>query len=324
MPFSRWTFLTLNSSAAYRLTRYSESLDAQGVQVPEPFTRSYFDIRTEAVGPVFTKIWDAAAGSAAERYKHVIEPAFTYQQITPVENYKAAPVLSNASDFVVSGVARLTYGLTNRLLRRDRPREGAPGAAREFLSVAIQQTYYSDAEASQYDSTYASAIQGRTPVDLSPVALTVRYSPTLSTSATMRLEHDVSGGGLQSLTASGNVNAGPHSASVNLSRRRIVETSPAELFLGGSGSVAFHDGRVRGTYSMNWDISRSTVVSQTVTGTYFAQCCGFGVEFQNYNYPQISSSFPIPADRRVNFTFTLAGLGTFSNFFGAFGTGTQR
>jgi LPS-assembly protein len=75
VPVSRWTFLTLNTSAAYRLTYYSESKNAAGVQVPEPLTRSFFDLRADAIGPVFTKIWDAAPGSTAERYKHVIEPA---------------------------------------------------------------------------------------------------------------------------------------------------------------------------------------------------------------------------------------------------------
>jgi hypothetical protein len=49
-----------------------------------------------------------------------------------------------------------------------------------------------------------------------------------------------------------------------------------------------------------------------------AQCCGFEVEVQNYNYPA-TTGFPIPADRRFNVSFVLAGLGTFSNFFGAFG-----
>jgi hypothetical protein len=60
------------------------------------------------------------------------------------------------------------------------------------------------------------------------------------------------------------------------------------------------------------------VVSQSIHTNYYAQCCGFGLEVQNFHYPQVSS-FPIPADRRINFSFTLAGLGTFSNFFGAFG-----
>ena len=323
VPVSRWTFLTLNTSAAYRLTRYSESLTERGVQVPEPFTRSFFDLRADAVGPVFTKIWDAAATSRAERYKHVIEPLFGFQQITPVDDYQRTPILSNANDFIVSGVSRLTYGLTNRLLRRDRPREGASGNARELLSISLQQTYYSEREASQYDPTYVSTTQGRRLTDLSPVALTVRYSPTLSTSATMRMEHDVSGEGLQSLTASGSVYMGPQSASASLSRRRILSSSPTETVLSGSTNLSFLDTRVRTSYTMTWDIARSTLVNQMLTATYFAQCCGFGVEFQNYNYPQISSSYPLPADRRINFSFTLAGLGTFSNFFGAFG-GTQR
>jgi LPS-assembly protein len=324
VPVSRWTFLTFNTTAGYRYTRFSESLNAERVQVAAPITRSYLDFRSEAVGPVFTKIWDAAADSAAERYKHVIEPTFSYQQITDVNNYQSVPVLSNASEFIVSGAARVTYGLTNRLLRRDRPREGAAGTAREFLSLSIQQTYYSDEEASQYDSTYVSSTPGRPLVDLSPVAVTVRYSPTLASSATMRLEHDVSGSGLQSLTASGNLYFGTHSATVSLNRRRIFETSAPEVSLSGGGNVSFLDGRVRGSYSMYWDIERQQVVNQAVNATYFAQCCGFGLEFQNYNYGQLSSSIPIPADRRFNFSFTLAGLGTFSNFFGAFGGGTER
>jgi hypothetical protein len=37
---------------------------------------------------------------------------------------------------------------------------------------------------------------------------------------------------------------------------------------------------------------------------------------QKYNY---SSGSPLPSDTRFNFGFVLAGLGTFSNFFGAFG-----
>jgi LPS-assembly protein len=324
MPFSRWTFLTLNTSTAYRLTRYSESLNDQGIQVPVPFNRSYFDIRADAVGPVFTKIWDAASDSRAERFKHVIEPAFGYQQTTPIDDFRRTPLLTNNADFVIGGAARFTYGLTNRLLRRDRPRDGLPGAAREFLSVSLQQTYYSDSEASQYDPTYASSVTTRSPVDLSPVALTVRYSPTLTTSASMRIEQDVSGDGLQSLSATGNVYFGTHSANASLSRRRLDKNATADTYLNTGASTSFAGGRMSATYSLSWDIERNYIQSQAMSATYFAQCCGFGVEFQNYNYAQFSSSIPVPSDRRINFSFTLAGLGTFSNFFGAFGGNSVR
>ena len=51
-----------------------------------------------------------------------------------------------------------------------------------------------------------------------------------------------------------------------------------------------------------------------------AQCCGVQVEYQQFNFPD-TAGFPLSSDRRINFGFVLAGLGTFSNFFGAFGGG---
>ena len=52
--------------------------------------------------------------------------------------------------------------------------------------------------------------------------------------------------------------------------------------------------------------------------SYLAQCCGIQADFQKFNYPQFAY-FPIASDLRFNVSFVLAGLGTFSNFFGAFG-----
>jgi hypothetical protein len=46
-------------------------------------------------------------------------------------------------------------------------------------------------------------------------------------------------------------------------------------------------------------------------------------EVQKYNY-FVGSGIPVPSDTRFNFSFVLAGLGTFSNFFGAFGGNTLR
>ena len=42
------------------------------------------------------------------------------------------------------------------------------------------------------------------------------------------------------------------------------------------------------------------------------------MEFQKFT-TRSPFELPIPSDRRFNFSFVLAGLGTFSNFFGAFG-----
>jgi hypothetical protein len=78
------------------------------------------------------------------------------------------------------------------------------------------------------------------------------------------------------------------------------------------------NGRVGTDYSINWDIQRETVIQQRIVGFYNAQCCGIVLEYQEYNPGAFSGSL-FPKDRRFNLGFTLAGIGTFSNFFGNFG-----
>jgi LPS-assembly protein len=317
VPLSRLTFLSLNTSAAYRTTHYSRSFDARGRVVSQSLFRQYLSVRSDVVGPVFTRIWDLEGGFA-ERLKHVVEPTFTMDYTTGINNYKRTPVLSDLSDFVVGGATRFTYGLNNRFFYRGRPVDGVRGQTREFVTVGVQQTYYSNSESSQYDTTYASAYRGRKLVDLSPVSLNVRVSPTTVLDANSRVEYDVSGGGLQIFTAGSNVNFAVGSANVSYSRRHLTKTSPVDSYLSSSTTLRFRNGRATGTYGLSWDVGRSTIVSQNVIGSYLAQCCGLQLEFQKFNYPQFGS-FPIPADRRFNLSFVLAGLGTFSNFFGAFG-----
>jgi hypothetical protein len=250
--------------------------------------------------------------------KHVIEPAFSVDYTTNIESVRQTPLLSDQSDFVVSGATRFTYSLTNRFFYRGRPVNGLRGQTREFVTVGLQQSYYSNRQSSQFDTTYASSSQSRRPVQLSPIALLARVTPTSILDATTRVEYDVSGAGLQVLTVGANLTGTLATAGVNYSRRRLTRTSTPDDFLTSTTSVRFLEGRVTGTYGLSWNIARSYIQSQSAMLGYMAQCCGFQVDFQNYSYPK-TSGFPIPADRRINFSFVLAGLGTFSNFFGAFG-----
>ncbi len=318
-PLSRLSFLTINNSASFRSTSYSRSLDEKGVLGPEGLTRQYMELRSDIIGPVFTRIWDVPEAGFAEKLKHVIEPAFSVDYTTSIDDYQRTPVLSDISDFVVGGASRVTYGLNNRLFYRGRTVEGVRGQTREFVTVGIQQTYYSNPESSQYDTAYASAYRGKPLSDVSPLAMTVRVSPTTGFDSSTRAEYDVSGrGGLEILTTSGNLSGRSGSVGLSYSRRNLTTGTKPDNYLSGSTSARLRDGRVTANYSLSWDIARAYIVSQSVHLSYFAQCCGFQVEFQRYNYPK-SSGFPVPSDRRFNMSFVLAGLGTFSNFFGAFG-----
>jgi LPS-assembly protein len=324
VPLSRLTFLSLNTSAAYRTTHYSRSaLIALGPTVEEPYLRHYMTLRSDVVGPVFTRIWDLQGGFA-ERLKHVIEPAFTVDFTSRIADYTRTPVVSDQSDFVVSGATKYTYGLTNRVFARGRTVDGVRGTTREILTLGLQQTYYSNPQSGGFDNSYQSTYGNRRPVDLSPLALTARAAPVAAVDTNMRVEYDTSRGrGLQSVSIGGNLNAAAMSAGANYSYSRVDRNAPSNKFIQGSTSMRWLDGRATGTYNVGWDIARSYIVSQNVVVSYLAQCCGLTVEFQKFNYAQLGDNLALPSDTRFNFGFILAGLGTFSNFFGAFG-GTQR
>jgi LPS-assembly protein len=314
VPLSRLTFLSVNTSASYRATRYSRSAGPTGGTVDDPYFRQYSSLETDIVGPVFTRIWDRPESVFAERLKHLIEPAFKIDLTSRIEDYTRTPVVGDQSEFVVSSAADFTYGLTNRFFARGKAVGQAQGQTREFLTVGLQQTAYSNPESARYDSTYQSTYGYSRPLDLSPIALTARVSPSGVLDGNLRLEYDVAGLGMALLSAGGGVNGRLASANFNYSRRSVDDSS----FLSGSTTMRWLDGRATGTYSLSWDIARAYVVSQSIVGSYLAQCCGIQLEFQKFNYPN-SSDFPISNDTRFNFGFILAGLGTFSNFFGAFG-----
>ena len=77
--------------------------------------------------------------------------------------------------------------------------------------------------------------------------------------------------------------------------------------------------RLGGTYSFNYDLRRDSFLQQRYLAYYNAQCCGFAVEYQTFNFDGGFAGVPIPQDRRFNISFTLAGIGSFSNVLGAFG-----
>jgi hypothetical protein len=270
---------------------------------------------------VFTKLWDTPGSGYSERMKHVIEPAFTIDYTTPINNYKRTPLLTDTSDFVVGGTSRFTYGLTNRLMYRGKTVDGVRGQTREFVTIGLQETYYSNSESSKYDTSYSSSNTSGKPVNLSPVSLTVRVSPSAKVDANTRVEYDVSGLGLAVLGVGSTVSAGLSSGSLQLSRQHLTRTSQPNTYFSGSTSLHSPNGHFTGTYALSWDLTHSTIVTQNVMATYMAQCCGLQMEFQKFH---LVSSAPIPSDRRFNVSFVLAGLGTFSNFFGAFGGNSLR
>jgi hypothetical protein len=115
------------------------------------------------------------------------------------------------------------------------------------------------------------------------------------------------------------------------SRRRFIPELPdfddpdrATHALSAATTLRSRSNRVGGTYSFDYDFHRDFFLQQRVLAYYNAQCCGVVVEWQTFNFQGVPG-VTVSQDRRFNISFSLAGIGTFSNFLGALaGQPTQR
>ncbi|HWP98879.1 MAG TPA: putative LPS assembly protein LptD [Vicinamibacterales bacterium] len=328
-PLARWPFLSVNTSVAWRATWWSRSQDAETrLPLEESLSRRYFDLQASVTGPVFTRIFDTPGFGYAERLKHVIEPSFSVQRVTAVEVFDRVLQLDGA-DAVIGGVTRLSYGLVNRLYARRRG--GEASAPREVASLAVVQSYYSDARAAIYDRYYQSGFGGRRPSNFSPVRIVLRAAPAATLQGEFEAEYDTDFGAVRTMRANAAVRRGDWlDATGGWSQRRYIPGLPGfddprrrDHYLNGMLTLRAPRNRFGGTYSFNLDVGRSAFVQQRLVGYYNAQCCGFGIEYQTFNFGA-GLVAGVPRDRRFNISVTLAGIGTFSNFFGALGGGEGR
>ncbi len=316
IPFTRWPFFTVNSSVSWRATYWSESLDEVGQQVESRLGRQYLDLTARITGPVFHRIFDRPGSQYATKLKHVVEPNLVVQRVTAIDEYERIVKLEG-NDFVLGNVTRFTYGLNNRLYAKK-------DVSREILSVALGQSYYTDENASRYDRNYQSSFSGTIPSKFSPVALQLRASPTERVQAEFRTEWDHTVAAFRKFEATGLVSASTLHLSAGWSQRRFLADLPgfddparADHYLNASATVRGARNRLGGTYSFNYDLRRDTFLQQRYLAYYNAQCCGISVEYQTFNFGGGFGGLAVPQDRRFNVSFSLAGIGSFSNALGA-------
>jgi lipopolysaccharide assembly outer membrane protein LptD (OstA) len=331
-PLSTLPWLQVNAAASYRTTYYSESLAADlRTQIDEPVTRKYGDLRLDVIGPVLSRVFNPQ-NAIADRLKHVVEPSLSIQRRTQIASQDRIPS-TTGYDRIVGGVTQMNYGLTNRLMvRKDAPGEPQAGAPRELLNLQIRQSYYTDAAASQFDTSYSYGFSQRAASAFSPVSLTARATPILPLAIDYRLEYDPvarpTSPKLLGMSLNGTLRTEAASVQAGWNRQAFRQTTAtgavidANNYISSSADLQFLNRRFGGHLAFNFDVAQSTLLNQRYVAYYNAQCCGVSFEYQAFNYPNNPNAFLLPRDRRFNMSFTLAGVGSFSNFFGAFGGST--
>ena len=328
IPFTKWPFLTVNSAISFQSTYWTESVDpATRMQIPVGIGRNFVDLQSQITGPSFVKVWDTPDSTYSERMKHVIEPYVTLRRVSTIDRFDEIVRLESV-DSIVGEVTQVTYGLNNRVYARLAGGRNA-GAAREILTVGLTQTYYTNDQAAQFDRRFSTSFNDTSPSNFSPVALTVRAGPTDELSASMRAEYDTKFGAIRTIGADGTYNfKGLVQTTAGWSQRRFIDglqgfDDPDRLdhYLNALARVQNRGNTLGGAYQFHYDLLRDRLLQQRVLVYYNAQCCGVSVEYQTFNFAGLGSRAPIPQDRRFNLSFTLAGLGTFANVFGAFGGG---
>ena len=248
----------------------------------------------------------------------MIEPSVQVSRKTRIDN-AANIIVLEGTDYAAGGHTEITYALNNRLYAKKE-------SSREIVSVGLQQTYYTDDKASTVDFNYQSTANGALPPrHYSPLALQVHVTPTTATDGTVRAEYDTHTNSLRSVAANGGVSAGWTVVNAGWSVTHSVPTRITDPVttvahaLNGTAIVRKPGNAWSGVYAFNYDVKQTAFINQRIIAHYNTQCCGLAVEYQKFNFGTRAGAVGLPKDHRFNLSFTLAGIGTFSDLFGAFG-----
>jgi LPS-assembly protein len=328
-PLSTLPFLSVATSASWRLTHWRESLDptTPGTpQIDQPLTRQLLDLKADVTGPVLSRVYTAAPDNGyAERFKHLIEPRVSLQWLSPFDRIdEVVKSRIDNVDQLVGGTTTLSYSLTNRVLAR-RKRAGGASDVREILSVVLAQTYYTNAAAAAADPNNVNL----TVYPFTPLTLSVITTPDDGVRADFRMELDPQFRQPREYRASGMVTRGLTQVTAGWSKRMVIEGLPffgpaqATHFLNAAAALSDRDRRIGGRYEMYYNLKLGTFAEDRMLVYYNSQCCGIAVDYRNTR-PGQGSVFSLPGNRTLNLIFTLAGIGSFANPFGAFGNNSGR
>jgi len=330
LHFGPW--LGVTTSAAFRTTRYGDSLDATGAVTANSITRNTGEFTVDLRPPVLERFFDRTSlkkDKSRRRYKHTIEPSITYRYVTGVNNF--ADFIRFDSDATLTDTNEIQYGFTQRLFLKD-----DDGQPRELVSWSIFQKHYFDPtfggaivngqrnvfEAFDSISPFAFAFGPR---NWSPIVSDIKITPGGPYDLEQILQYDTQ---IQRLVTIGTLlKVKPYREFFNtlayfrLNDNPVLSQLPLQpppqlpLFqqplsnqiraLVGYGSETRKG--LSFTTGVGYDFTNKTLQNQIVQVSYNGGCCGLAVEYRRINLGQVRT------ENQFRIAFMIANIGTFGN-----------
>jgi LPS-assembly protein len=328
--FGPWFGAT--SSAAFRATRYGDSLDATGQLTGASIARYTGEFSVELRPPTVERFFDATSGQKdkpGRRYKHTIEPTVTYRYVTGVNNF--ANFIRFDTDATLTDTSEIEYGLTQRLYRKD-----GDDQPLELISWRIVQKHY-------FDPTFGGAIiNGQRnvfqafdsispfafafgPRNWSPIVSDFKITPGGPYDLEQILQYDPQ---IQRLVTVGTLlKIKPYrELFLTLAHFRLNDNPtlsdlptqpPPQLPLfqqplsNQLRALAGYGSETRKGFNfisgVGYDFTNKTLQSQIVQASYNGACCGIAVEYRRINLGQVRT------ENQFRVAFIVANIGTFGN-----------
>jgi LPS-assembly protein len=328
-PFNKLPFLAFNTTAQFRNTFWSDSMDPDQLttRITAPISRRFLEVTGDVNGPTLVRIWDAPNSKYAQRFRHSIEPFMQVLYRTSIGNYDLIPKLEG-TDYIVGNATSYTYGMNTRFYAK-RTVDGPRAIPREVVSATIRQKYNTDARSILSDASDRS--RNIAPEsNFTPVTLLVRSSPFDGVNGTFRTDFDGRYSRFKQFSADASWEQERVSLMTGWSQVRFrpdrqgKNIATQTHFFNSVTSFRFQQNRYGLTHHLNWDIKAQAVLQQRIAAYYNAQCCGFSAEYQMFDLSRLGNNAPVPQDSRFHFSVTLGGIGNVSNVFGALGGTSNR
>ena len=330
VPLHLGPWFGLTTSAAFRATRYGDSLDSTGKVSTASITRHTGEFSVELRPPSLERFLEPAPkkDQPRRRYKHTIEPEITYRYVTGVNNF--ADFIRFDSDATLTDTSEVEYGFTQRLYSK-----AGDNQPQEFISWRIVHKHY-------FDPTFGGAIvNGQRNVfqaldSISPFAFAFgprNWSPILSDfkitpggpyDLEQILQYDPQN---QRLVTIGTlIKAKPYREFFGTIAYFRLNDNPslsdiASMPLGQTpfqqplsnqirSLVGYGSENRKGfnfTGGVGYDFTNKTLQNQIVQATYNGSCCGLSLEYRRISIPNVRT------ENQFRVAFIIANIGTFGN-----------